>query len=126
MRQLHTWTSILVIVLASSTGDVLLSHAMKQVGDVGELRRRTSILTVAIQVFRIPYFWLGVLAMTAAFYSLLFALSWAEVSIVGPAAAALTFIANAVAAKIFLQEKVDHRRWIAALLVAGGVVLLAL
>ena len=126
MRQLHTWTSILVIVLASSTGDVLLSHAMKQVGDVGELRRRTSIMTVAIQVFRIPYFWLGVLAMTAAFYSLLFALSWAEVSIVGPAAAALTFIANAVAAKIFLQEKVDHRRWIAALLVAGGVVLLAL
>jgi uncharacterized membrane protein len=30
-----------------------------------------------------------------------------------------------VAAKIFLHEHVDHRRWIAALLVASGVVLLA-
>jgi drug/metabolite transporter (DMT)-like permease len=63
--------------------------------------------------------------MTVAFYSLMFALSWADVSLVGPAAAALTFVANAVAAKIFLHEKVDKRRWAAALLVAGGVVLLA-
>jgi drug/metabolite transporter (DMT)-like permease len=47
------------------------------------------------------------------------------VSLVAPASASLTFVANAVAAKIFLHERVDHRRWIAALLVAGGVVLLA-
>jgi drug/metabolite transporter (DMT)-like permease len=44
---------------------------------------------------------------------------------VGPAAAALTFVANPIAARIFLHELVDHRRWIAALLVAGGVALLA-
>jgi drug/metabolite transporter (DMT)-like permease len=47
------------------------------------------------------------------------------VSLVAPAAASLTFIGNAFAAKFFLHEKVDHRRWIAALLVAGGVALLA-
>jgi drug/metabolite transporter (DMT)-like permease len=35
------------------------------------------------------------------------------------------FIGNAVAAKIFLHEKVDRRRWIAAGLVAAGVALLA-
>jgi drug/metabolite transporter (DMT)-like permease len=63
--------------------------------------------------------------MATAFYSLLFALSWADVSLVGPAAASLTFVANAAAAKILLHEKVDRRRWIAASLVAGGVVLLA-
>jgi drug/metabolite transporter (DMT)-like permease len=63
--------------------------------------------------------------MTLAFYSLLVGLSWADVSVVGPAAAALTFVANALAAKIFLHERVDRRRWIAALLVAGGVALLA-
>ena len=34
-------------------------------------------------------------------------------------------VANAVAAKIFLRERVDRRRWMAALLVAGGVALLA-
>jgi len=56
------------------------------------------------------------------FFSLLFALSWGDVSLV---AASLTFIGNALAAKIFLHEKVDRRRWIAAVLVAAGVALLA-
>jgi drug/metabolite transporter (DMT)-like permease len=63
--------------------------------------------------------------MALAFYSLLFALSWGDVSLVAPASASLTFVANAIAAKIFLHERVDHRRWMAALLVAGGVLLLA-
>jgi len=125
MKHLYTWSAIVAIVIASSAGDVLLSHAMKQVGDVGELWRRTSLPTVAGRILRNPRFLLGIFCMMLAFYSLLFALSWADVSLVGPAAAALTFVANAIAAKIFLHERVDHRRWIAALLVAGGVVLLA-
>jgi drug/metabolite transporter (DMT)-like permease len=125
MTQAYTWGAILAVVLASSSGDVLLSHAMKQVGDVGELWRRTNLLHVAGRILKNPWFLLGIACMTVAFYSLMFALSWADVSLVGPAAAALTFVANAVAAKIFLHEKVDTRRWAAALLVAGGVVLLA-
>jgi drug/metabolite transporter (DMT)-like permease len=63
--------------------------------------------------------------MACAFFSLLLALSWADVSLVGPASASLTFVTNAVAARIFLHENVDRRRWTAALLVAGGVALLA-
>jgi drug/metabolite transporter (DMT)-like permease len=47
------------------------------------------------------------------------------VSVVGPASASLTFIANAFAAGLFLKERVDHRRWLAALFVAAGVALLA-
>jgi multidrug transporter EmrE-like cation transporter len=125
MKQAYAWAAIAAIVLASTTGDVLLARAMKQVGDVGELRRRAGVMTVAGRVLRNPSFLLGILAMTVAFYSLLIGLSWADVSMVGPAAAALTFVANAVAAKIFLHERVDHRRWMAALLVAGGVALLA-
>jgi drug/metabolite transporter (DMT)-like permease len=70
-------------------------------------------------------FLLGVMAMAVAFFSLLFALSWGDVSLVAPAAASLTFIGNAIAAKVFLHERVDQRRWIAALLVAAGVALLA-
>jgi drug/metabolite transporter (DMT)-like permease len=125
MKHAHAWAAIAAIVLASTTGDVLLSRAMKQVGDVGELRRRGGALTVVGRILSNPNFLLGVLAMTLAFYSLLVGLSWADVSVVGPAAAALTFVANALAAKIFLHERVDRRRWIAALLVAGGVALLA-
>jgi len=124
-KGIYTWGAISAIVIASCAGDVLLSHAMKQVGDVGELWRQKGLLAVIGSILRNPWFGGGVLCMTIAFYSLLFALSWEDVSLVGPAAAALTFVANAVAAKIFLHEKVDRRRWIAALLVAGGVVLLA-
>ncbi|HEV3205394.1 MAG TPA: EamA family transporter [Terriglobales bacterium] len=125
MNHAYTWGAIAAVVLASTSGDVLLSRAMKQVGDVGELWRRTGVFTAAGRVLRNPGFLLGIVMMALAFYSLLFALSWADVSLVAPASASLTFVANAVAAKIFLHERVDHRRWMAALLVAGGVALLA-
>jgi len=125
MKHLYTWGSVAVVVLASVTGDVLLARAMKQVGDVGRLWRQAGVLTVMKRALSNTSFLLGILAMTVAFYSLLFALSWADVSIVGPAAASLTFVANAGAAKIFLHERVDHRRWLAALFVAAGVALLA-
>jgi drug/metabolite transporter (DMT)-like permease len=125
VKHLYTWSAIVVIALASVVGDVLISHAMKQVGDVGLLRRRSGLWTVVARVLGNRNFLLGVGAMAVAFFSLLFALSWGDVSLVGPAAASLTFIGNAFAANIFLHERVDRRRWIAALLVAGGVALLA-
>jgi len=125
MRTIYTWGAILAIVFASVVGDVLLARAMKQVGDVGALRRSVGILAVIERTLGNPSFLLGVTAMAAAFFSLLFALSWGDVSLVAPAAASLTFIGNAVAAKIFLHEQVDRRRWIAAGLVAAGVALLA-
>ncbi|MGD0987123.1 MAG: EamA family transporter [Candidatus Sulfotelmatobacter sp.] len=125
MKGGYTWDAILVIVFASVVGDVLLARAMKQVGDVGELRRRLGVLAVIGRTLGNSSFLLGVMAMAVAFFSLLFALSWGDVSLVAPAAASLTFIGNAIAAKVFLHERVDQRRWIAALLVAAGVALLA-
>jgi len=122
---LYTWSAILAIVFASVVGDVLLARAMKQVGDVGDLRRRAGLGVVIGRTLGNPNFLFGVTAMAVAFFSLLFALSWGDVSLVAPAAASLTFIGNAVAAKIFLHEKVDRRRWIVASLVAAGVALLA-
>ena len=125
MRHVYTWAGILVVVFFSVVGDVLMSRAMKQVGDVHENWRRSGLWAVVGRVLSNSNFFLGVAAMAVAFFSLLFALSWGDVSLVAPAAASLTFIGNAFAAKIFLHEKVDQRRWIAAVLVAGGVALLA-
>jgi drug/metabolite transporter (DMT)-like permease len=125
VRAIYTWSAILVIVFASVVGDVLLAHAMRQVGDVGALGRSRGWLAVMRRTLGNRNFFLGVAAMAAAFFSLLFALSWGDVSLVAPAAASLTFIGNAIAAKIFLHERVDRRRWIAAGLVAAGVALLA-
>ena len=125
MSHAYTWGAILFVVLASVTGDVLLARAMKQVGDVGELCRRSSLLAVLARVLSNPWCLLGIVAMSVAFFSLLFGLSWGDVSLVAPASASLTFVGNAAAAKLFLHERVDRRRWIAAALVACGVAFLA-
>jgi drug/metabolite transporter (DMT)-like permease len=124
MSNLNAWLAILFVVISSSAGDVLLSRAMKQIGDLGQWRARRGLGFVALLVLRNKYFLLGVGCMAVAFYSLLFGLSWNDVSLIGPAAASLTFVANAIAARIFLHEHVDRRRWAAALLVAAGVVLM--
>jgi uncharacterized membrane protein len=125
MKDLYIWLSIAAVVLASTTGDVLLARAMKQIGDLGKLRRNEGLAAIISLIVRNRSFLAGLAAMTVAFYSLLLALSWEDVSLVAPASASLTFVANAVAARIFLHERVDSRRWVAALLVAGGVALVA-
>ena len=125
ISNLNGWLAILAIVLSSSAGDVLLSRGMKQIGDLGKVRRRHGFNFVVLQILRNRYFLIGVACMAISFYSLLFGLSWNEVSLIGPAAASLTFVANAFAAKMFLHERVDRRRWAAALFVAAGVVLMA-
>ncbi|MGA6984046.1 MAG: EamA family transporter [Candidatus Sulfotelmatobacter sp.] len=125
MKTLYTWSGILAVVISSVVGDVLLAHAMKQVGDVGDLWRNKGLVVVIRRTAGNPSFSLGVIAMAVSFFCLLFGLSWGDVSLVAPAAASLTFIGNAVAARIFLHERVDRRRWIAASMVAAGVALLA-
>jgi len=125
MKHLYTWSGILIVVFFSVVGDVLMSRAMKQVGDVHELLKQYGLWRVITRVLSTPSFFMGVSAMAVAFFSLLFALSWGDVSLVAPAAASLTFIGNAFAAKIFLHERVDRRRWLAAMMVAAGVALLA-
>ncbi|HUB02295.1 MAG TPA: EamA family transporter [Terriglobales bacterium] len=125
MNELYAWAAIAIITLAATTGDVLLAYSMRRVGDVGELFKTSGLFSVIARVLTTPTFFLGVLAMAVAFYSLLFGLSWGNLSLVVPASASLTFVANAVAARIFLHERVGRRRWLAALLVGAGVVLMA-
>jgi len=126
MSQAYVWGAIIAVAAISTIGDVLLSRAMKQVGDLGDLRRTRGVLVVVGRVLRTPSFVLGICALALGFFSLLIGLSWGDLSLVAPASASLTFVLNAIAAKVFLHERVDHRRWMAALLVAGGVALLSL
>jgi drug/metabolite transporter (DMT)-like permease len=66
----------------------------------------------------------GVFFMTIAFFSNLIGLSWADLSLMGPASAALTYITNALAARFFLKEIVSPRRWLATGFVFLGVLIL--
>jgi multidrug transporter EmrE-like cation transporter len=124
MKSLELWCAIFAIVLASSGGDVLLSSAMKRIGDLHDLYAERGLPVVMGRVFSEKRFLLALCCFTIGFFSLLTAFSWGDASLVAPASASLTFITSAVMAKIFLKEDVDHRRWVAALLVCVGVVLL--
>jgi drug/metabolite transporter (DMT)-like permease len=97
---------------------------MRRIGDLGDLRRRQGLLAVIVRVLSSAAFFLGIFFMAVAFFSNLMGLSWADLSLMGPATASLTFVANAIAAKFFLHEHVDLRRWFATTCVCFGVLLL--
>jgi drug/metabolite transporter (DMT)-like permease len=124
MRILYLWSCILTTVLAAAAGDVLLAFAMRQIGDIGDLRRSQGFLSVIARLLSSRVLFAGVFFMAVAFFSNLVGLSWGDLSIVGPASAALTFVTNALAAKFLLHENVDRRRWLATLFVCCGVFLL--
>ena len=119
------WLMIATIVVLATAGDVLIAGAMRQIGDFERIRAISGIAGAAAAVLRHAGFLTGVLCMALSFFSLLFALSWADVSLVAPASAALTFVTNAFAAKWILKENVDRRRWFAAVCVCAGVFFLA-
>ena len=121
----YTWAAIAAVVVTTVGGDVLVSRAMKRTGDLGHLYSEHGLGATIQAVAANGTLWAGVAVMALSFFSLLWALSWADRSLVVPSAAALTFIGNALTARVFLHENVNTRRWLAAVLVATGVVLVA-
>ena len=124
MNSLKLWIAIATLVGASSSGDVLLSAAMKRIGDLEEIRTQKGLLAVIGRVVGERLFLCGLLCLIFSFFCLLTALSWGDASLVAPASASLTFICSALLAKFILHENVDRRRWISAALVCVGVLLL--
>jgi drug/metabolite transporter (DMT)-like permease len=121
-----TIVTIIVMVLGATVGETLISAAMTRVGDLDEIRAESGLPGAIKAVVSSPFLIGGIVCMAISFFSLLFALSGADLSLVAPATNSLTFIATAVAAKFYLKENVDHRRWLAAVFVAVGVALLTL
>ena len=126
----HTgfWAAAIVIaaiVAFSSTGEVIMSAAMKSLGDLDKIRERRGLTGVMRSLLTCPLFFAGLVFLALAFFSLLFALNRMPLSLVAPVSASLPLVVNAVAAKFFLKENVDHRRWAAAVLVCIGVYLMA-
>jgi drug/metabolite transporter (DMT)-like permease len=121
----ETWVTIVLVAVTAVAGDVLTAGAMRRIGDLDDIRAKSGLGGAIRAVVSSPMFLLGVLSMALSFFSLLFTLSNVEVSLAAPASASLTFLGNAFAAKLFLKENVDRRRWLAALCVCAGVFLLS-
>ena len=116
---------IAAVVVCSTAGEVLMAAAMKSIGDLDAIRAHSGITGAIRAILQCPRFFAGIAFLTLAFFSLLFALNHLNLSLVAPASASLTLVTNAIAAKLFLHENVDRRRWTAAVLVCVGVYFLA-
>ena len=118
---MRTAINLAILVLAGTAGDLAITHAMKQNGEVRDFRASTIIGAVA-GAFRRGWLWLGVSLHALAFFSFLALLSWASVSVVVPASA-LSYVVGVLGAKLFLRERVTLARWAGALLICFGVML---
>jgi drug/metabolite transporter (DMT)-like permease len=122
------WSAILTVAALAITGEVLIAAAMRHLGDLDHLRTGPGLrgyMGPIRAVLSSPLFLIGALCMALNFFAMLYTLSIVELSLAAPATASLTYIGNAAAAKIFLRENVDRRRWLAVVFVCVGVVLLA-
>lgn len=123
---LMIWAAMLLVVVASSIGDTVLARGMKRMGDLDALRRARGFGAVTFRVITAPLFLIGLACHAVAFFALMTAMSWADLSLVAPATASLTFVGTTITAKVFLGERVDRRRWFATVCVCAGVFLLTL
>lgn len=121
---LNAWLAIAFVAALAILGEVLIARGMQQLGDLDRIRSRRGLPATIAAVLSNPTFVVGAVCMALNFFAMLFALSIAQLSLAGPAIGAFTYIGNAVAAKFFLLENVNSRRWLATLCVAVGVFLL--
>lgn len=125
---LRQWSSILGVAALAIAGEVLIASAMRDLGDLDNLRTGPGLkgfLGPVKAVLSSPKFLIGAFCMAFNFFAMLWALSIVDLSLAAPAIASLTYIGNAIAAKLVLGENVDRRRWLAVLFVCVGVILIA-
>ena len=119
------WACIVVVTTLAIAGEVMIASAMHRLGDLDVIRERSGLSGTIKTVLSSPIFLAGALCMALNFFAMLYTLSLVDLSLAGPAVGALTYIGNAIAAKFFLRENVDRRRWLAVSFVAVGVILVS-
>jgi len=116
------WRLAALTSICNTIGDVLNTAGMKREPEVEKLNLRALVVMLS-RIVRNPLVVGGVASLTAGFLAMMSLLSIANVSFAVPATA-ISFVLETLLAKYILKEDVGFRRWVAASLVAGGVVLL--
>jgi drug/metabolite transporter (DMT)-like permease len=116
------WLLLAIIVGCTVLGDLLQSYEMKRSGEqsVGVRGLGRLLAIIARQKFLL----LAIFCMAVSFFAFMKLVQTEPLSFAVPASAG-TFVLETLLAKFVLNEKVGLRRGAGALLVAGGVMLLA-
>jgi drug/metabolite transporter (DMT)-like permease len=103
------------VTVFAAAGDSMLSHGMKQTGNIS-LHHLQGIVLAVLN----PWVAAGIVLLLAFFASYMNALSWADLTYVLPATS-LGYVLLALVAKFALHEQVSTLRWIGIALISGGV-----
>jgi drug/metabolite transporter (DMT)-like permease len=109
------------IIVAGTGGELCVSRAMKDIGEIHDFRPR-ALLQFVWRSMQLPWMWAGVGMMSLGFFSLLTILSFRDVSFVVPVSA-LSYTAGAFGAQILLGERITRHRWLGIAIVTLGVTL---
>jgi drug/metabolite transporter (DMT)-like permease len=118
------WLLVAVIVLATTCAELLQTFGMKNHGEIHDFR--PGALGRALgRLARNPHVSASVGLMAISFFAFVALLSIAELSFAVPATAA-SYVLETILARYVLKERISRKRWAGALLVACGVILVAL
>jgi drug/metabolite transporter (DMT)-like permease len=127
MTSEHTMVEIVLmflIVVVGTIGEMFVTRAMKQIGEVKDFKPFALLRTVG-HAFTLGWMWSGIIMMALAYFALLGMLARANVSFVIPVTS-MSYIVGAIGGRWFLGEHVTGRRWAGVLLVGLGVVMIYL
>jgi drug/metabolite transporter (DMT)-like permease len=103
------------VTVFAAAGDSMLSHGMKQTGNIS-LHHLPGVILAVLN----PWVAVGIVLLLAFFASYMNALSWADLTYVLPATS-LGYVLLALVAKFALHEQVSPLRWLGIALISGGV-----
>jgi len=118
---LRAKTAIMVplIVLFGSTGNILLSRGMKQLGAV-RVASAMDLVRLFVGIFSSGWIWMGIGALLLYLGCFMVVLSWADYSYVSPASATIYAVVPLVG-HFLLGEKVAPLHWVGILIICVGV-----
>ena len=117
------WVLVLMVICATTVGDVLRSLGMRQHGEIHDFRPG-AIGSAMGMIARNGYVIISTCSMAVSFFSFMKLVSIAPMSFAVPMSAA-TFIPETLLARVLLKEQVDWRRWAGVLLILVGVVFIS-
>jgi drug/metabolite transporter (DMT)-like permease len=103
------------VTVFAAAGDTMLSHGMKQTGNIS-IHHLQSLLLALLN----PWVSIGIVLLLAFFAAYMNALSWADLTYVLPATS-LGYVLLALVARFALHEHISIMRWLGITLIAGGV-----
>lgn len=112
------WLLVLAVVITTIGGDILQARDMQS-------HSREGLGDTALAFLRRPLLIASIVCMALSFAAFIALLRVADLSFAVPATAA-SFVFETALARWYLKEQVNARRWMAALLVTCGVVMLEL